>query len=131
LDGNQYELTESVDDPAAASLFLVGTATLPQLVSSPTVITAPFSLAQSLFIVDTGVGVPELVPLNGSGIASLSLSPEVPSPNEPPLWMVDQVRYDFNDVQTPVPEPSTLTLITLGLAATTLRARMRRRGDKA
>ena len=43
---------------------------------------------------------------------------------------MDQVRYDFNDVATPVPEPSTMTLITLGLAATTLRARMRRWGTR-
>jgi hypothetical protein len=123
LDGNQYELTGSIEDPAGVFLELVGTAMLPQLVSSATVVIAPFSVTESsVFVFDGGS-----VPLNGSGIASLSLSPTFPVPNEPPLWMVDQVRYDF----APVPEPSTMTLITLGLAATTLRARMRRRADKA
>jgi hypothetical protein len=122
LDGNQYELTGSIEDPAGVSLELVGTAMLPQLVSSATVVIAPFSVtASSVFVFDGGS-----VPLNGSGIASLSLSPTFPVPNESPLWMVDQVRYDF----APVPEPSTMTLITLGLAATTLRARMRRRGTR-
>jgi hypothetical protein len=127
LDGIPYELTGSLDDLAAVVLELVGTAMLPQLVS-PTVVTAPFSMRApfSRFIFDTLEG--GFVPLNGSGIVSLSLSPDFGDPNEP-LWTVNQVRYDFNDVQTPVPEPSTLTLITLGLAAT-LRARMRRRGDK-
>jgi hypothetical protein len=85
-------------------------------------------LAQSLFIFDTFAG--RSVPLNGSGIVSLSLSPEL-FPDEPPLWMVDRVRYDFNESPNPIPEPSTMTLLTLGLAATTLRARMRRRGTKA
>ncbi|HEX2459246.1 MAG TPA: PEP-CTERM sorting domain-containing protein [Vicinamibacterales bacterium] len=127
LDGNQYALG-SINNPAVA-LDLVGTAMLPQLVSSPTVVTAPFSMGQfSFFFLDDFGG---RVDLNGFGIASLSLSPTFPVPNEPPLWMVDRVRYDFNDVPTPVPEPSTMTLITLGLAATTLRARMRRRGHKA
>jgi PEP-CTERM motif len=122
LDGNQYELTGSIEDPAGVFLELVGTAMLPQLVSSATVVIAPFSVtASSVFVFDGGS-----VPLNGSGIASLSLSPTFPVPNEPPLWMVDQVRYDF----APVPEPSTMTLITLGLAATMLLARMRRRGTR-
>jgi hypothetical protein len=129
LDGNQYELTGSIEDPARVALELVGTAMLPQLVSSPTVVTAPFSMGQiSFFFLDDFGG---RVDLNGSGIASLSLSPTFPVPNEPPLWMVDQVRYDFNGVPAVIPEPSTMTLFALGLAATTLRARMRRRGNKA
>jgi hypothetical protein len=128
LDGNQYELTGSIDDPTSVFLELVGTAMLPQLISSLTVVTAPFSTAQSsVFLFDFLVAG---VPLNGSGIASLSLSPAFPDPNGPPQWMVDQVRYDFNDVPAVVPEPSTMTLITLGLAAATLRARMRRRGTR-
>jgi hypothetical protein len=129
LDGNQYEITGSIEDPAFVALFLAGAVMLPQLVSSPTVITAPFSVAQdSAFLLSFGA---ERVPLNGSGIASLSLSPAFPVPNEPPLWVVDQVRYDFNGVPAVIPEPSTMTLFALGLAATTLRARMRRRGNKA
>jgi PEP-CTERM motif len=129
LDGNQYEIGRA-DSPAFVFLQLVGTATLPQLVSSPTVVTSPFSAAQSFFFFETFGGGGDRVPLNGSGVVSLSLSP-FPDPDSPPLWVVDQVRYDFNDVPAVVPEPSTMTLITLGLAVTTLRARMRRRRDKA
>jgi hypothetical protein len=45
-------------------------------------------------------------------------------PGIPPGWVVDQVRYDFGD-SAPVPEPATLTLLGIGLAATALRARIR------
>jgi PEP-CTERM motif len=129
LDGNQYHIGFG-NDPASVLLQFVGTATLPQPVSSPTVVTAPFSATQSLFSFEIFDGVFTSVPLNGSGVASLSLSPSL-NPDFPPLWVVDQVRYDFNDVPAVVPEPSTMTLITLGLAVTTLRARMRRTRDKA
>jgi len=127
LDGNQYQFTGSVNDPVAVSLWFEGTAKLPELGDSPTMLTAPFSAAPlSVFLTEDAI-----VPLNGLGMVTLSLSPSSIIPGVPRGWTVNQVRYDFRDVPDPVPEPATLTLFALGLTATTLRARMRRRAGKA
>ena len=82
LDGND-ELTGDTNDPVGLALELVGMAImLPQLVGSPTVVTAPFSVAQNS-VFNPGI-VGGTVSLNGSGIASVSLSPAFPGgPNEP------------------------------------------------
>ena len=115
LAGNSYPL--SSDSPAEVSLELFGTATLPALQNSLRV-EAPFT-AMGWFSSPGGQ-----IPMSGAGVVSLWLSPQNSIPGIPPGWVVDQVRYDFGDA-APIPEPATLILLGIGLAAFALRARIR------
>jgi hypothetical protein len=70
--------------------------------------------------------------MSGAGVVSLWLA-QTNYPDLPRGWVVDRVRYDFRDDLDPVPEPATLSLLGIGLAATALRLRTHRKehGDLA
>ena len=55
--------------------------------------------------------------LAGGGIASVMLSPVPPGNSGLSLWEADLLHYDFQGAATPVPEPASLTLLGVGLAA--------------
>ena len=82
--------------------------------------TAPFTL--------TGfIGLPSPSPLEaveGRGIATVTLIPQVIGPGEPNLWHTSNVRYDFSDASA-VPEPATLVLVGSGIVGCLLRRRQR------
>ena len=122
LAGNSYRLSGSINDPAGVFLEFFGTATLPALQNSLRV-EAPFTARGGIFL--PGV---DSTPMSGAGVVSLWLSPQTGIPGIPPGWVVEKIRYDFGD-SAPIPEPATLTLLGIGLAATALRARIR--GKKA
>jgi hypothetical protein len=115
LAGNSYQLSGGINDPATVALEFFGTATLPALQNSLRV-EAPFN-ARGWFSLPS-----DQIPMSGAGVVSLWLSPQSSIPGIPPGWVVDQVRYDFSD-PAPIPEPATLALLGIGLAATALRAR--------
>ena len=121
LDGNDYALTQGVDDPAAAGLEFVASAMVPALTGSSLVLSVPFHLTGSTFSTPAGDAA-----LRGHGLVSLSLSPSPPISGLPRGWAVDGVRYDFSDA-APVPEPGTLTLFSMSLAVAAVRARLRRK----
>jgi hypothetical protein len=119
LAGNSYELSGGINDPATVALEFFGTTTLPALQNSIQV-TAPFT-AMGWFSLPSG----DQALMSGAGVVSLRLS-QSGSPDLPPGWVVDQIRYDFGD-PAPVPEPATLTLLGIGLAGVALGARIRRK----
>jgi hypothetical protein len=115
LAGNSYQLSSG--SPAVLLLEFLGTATLPALQNSLRV-EAPFT-AMGWFSSPGGQ-----IPMSGAGVVSVWLSPQTGIPGIPPGWVVDQIRYDFRD-SAPIPEPATVTLLGIGLAAIALRARIR------
>jgi hypothetical protein len=122
LAGNSYQLSGGVNDPTVVSLEFFGTATLPPLQNSLRV-EAPFTAMGGFFL---SGGDLQTTPMSGAGVVSLWLSPQTGIPGIPPGWVVDQIRYDFDD-SAPIPEPATVTLLGSGLAAIALRARIRRK----
>ena len=113
LDGVTYHVGDGIDDPEIISFEIFGTAPVPSLDSLPTSVTAPFTLAGNFFA-SPNAGVP----IEGRGLATLFFGPGS-SVN------IQRIRYDFTD-QTPVPEPSTLTMVAGGLLAVARAARRRR-----
>lgn len=123
LGGESFQLPGTIDAPASVTLEFFGTATLPGLQNS-LVVTAPFN-AMGWFNYWPSAST---TLMSGAGVASVWLSPSSYS-DLPRGWVVDQVRYDFGD-PAPIPEPATLSLLGIGLAATALRARAARRKEK-
>jgi len=118
LDGVTYHVGDGVDDPEIISFEIFGTAPVPSRDSLPTSVTVPFTLA--------GNFVPSLshagIPIEGRGLATLFFKPDASIPVNP---NIDRISYDFID-PTPVPEPSTLTMVAGGLLALVRAARKRR-----
>ena len=117
LDGVTYHVGDGIDDPESIAFEIFGIAPVPGLGSMPTAVTAPFTLEGNFFASSLAQG---RVPVEGRGIATLFLRPDA-SGN--PTF--ERIRYDFTD-QTPVPEPSTLTMVAGGLLAIMRAARKRR-----
>ncbi len=117
FDGQTFPNIGNGNSLTSLSLDLFVTMILPALQASPVTVTAPFTTTAFLFRAD-----PDLPPLEasfqGSGTVSAIFS-EVPGG----VWASNGVRYDFTQ---PTPEPATLTLVSGGLIAATIRARKRR-----
>lgn len=116
FDGVTYrDIGSDATDPRArAVLELVGSIALPELGTSPIVLTAPFLLRNSFFHPASG----DMVPIVGSGTATLMLVPQFSE-----FWEIRTLRYDFGEEV--VPEPATLFLVGSGIAGIALRARRR------
>jgi hypothetical protein len=119
LDGVTYHVGDGIDDPEFIAFEIFGTAPVPSLDSLPTSVTVPFTLEGNFFLSFAQVRVP----IEGRGIATLFFGPDSPQMFMNPT--IERVRYDFTD-QTPVPEPSTLTMVAGGLLAVVRAARKRR-----
>jgi len=119
LDGQTYSDIASTVSLETLGLDLFGTITLPQLQTSPVVVTAPFTLA-GLFETFDPDRPHVTAAIQGAGTASLMLAPA----SIGPFWDLRGVRYDF--ASTPTPEPATLTMVGGALVAAALRARKRR-----
>jgi hypothetical protein len=115
LDGTSYSGFTSSSSNALLVQFL-GTATFPALwTPQPVVLVQPFTF-HGLFSFEPGPGQFSQVNLAGGGVSTLTFLPDV----ERSRWVFSRGVYEF----TPVPEPSTLTLIGLG-AIGLLRRRFR------
>ena len=119
LDGVTYHVGDGIDDPEFIAFEIFGTAPVPSPDSLPTSVTAPFTLEGNFFRSGPNGGVP----IEGRGIATLFFRPAFPGMPTTPA--IERMRYDFTD-QTPVPEPSTLTMVAGGLLAVVRAARKRR-----
>jgi len=104
LDGQSYQLTQSVNDVTVLNLDISATATAPPLTSGVGFMQTRFMMT-GRFIPGSGIGS---VPLVGRGIASVFLRP---FSNE--AWDASFVHYDFEDA-TATPEPATLALVGIG-----------------
>jgi hypothetical protein len=112
LDGVTYDDISSIFSPATVLLRLQGTVTLPELQDSPVTLTARFTVGESAFILPSPTAP---VPIQGSGgTATLRLVPALEVEGAPVPWIVDLIRYDFNDAAA-IPEPSTVLLVAVGL----------------
>jgi PEP-CTERM motif len=118
LDGVTYHVGDGIDDPELIGFEIFGTAPVPGVDSLPTSVTVPFTLEGNFFASFPEAGVP----IKGRGLATLFFRPDASMPVNP---NIERVRYDFTD-QTPVPEPSTLTMVAGGLLAVVRAARKRR-----
>jgi hypothetical protein len=115
LDGVTYDDLNDFNSPSSIVVQLTGTIALPPIQAAPLIVTAPFGIgALSEFFPDSSV-VPG-VPIRGSeGRATLSLIPGRDGGGTPPPWVLDQIRYDFNDA-APIPEPGMMLLVAAGVA---------------
>jgi len=119
LDGVTYHVGDGVDDPEFINFEIFGTAAVPNPDNLPASVTAPFTLEGNFFLSGANGGVP----INGRGMATLFFGPAFPGTSTVPT--IERIRYDFAD-PTPVPEPSTLTMVAGGLLAMVRAARKRR-----
>jgi PEP-CTERM motif-containing protein len=114
LGGNNYNLTIDINNPVGMTWTLTaGTITAPPFSLASRLLEAPFTLS-GRFLPDTQSSG---IPLVGRGVASILLSPALPGSNAPPLWQVNVLHYDFQGALAATPEPTSLTLIAMGLAA--------------
>lgn len=113
LDGVTYDDISSIFSPATVLLRLQGTVTLPEFQDSPVTLTARFTVGESAFILPSPSAPVEIQ--GSGGTATLRLVPGFePQEGTPTPWIVDLIRYDFNDA-APIPEPSTVLLLAAGL----------------
>jgi hypothetical protein len=111
LDGVTYDDISGIFSPATVLLRLQGTVTLPELQDSPVTLTARFTVGESAFILPSPAAPVEIQ--GSGGTATLRLVPGVEA-GTPTPWIVDLIRYDFNDTAA-IPEPSTVLLLAAGL----------------
>jgi hypothetical protein len=111
LDGVTYDDIDSTTSPATVLLRLEGTVTLPAFQTSPIVVTSPFTVGPSAFLLPSPEAPVEIQ--GAGGIATLQLIPGREAEGTPTPWVVDLIRYDFNDAAA-IPEPTTVLLVAAG-----------------
>ena len=119
LGGNTYPLTTSMNSPNPLSWELFGSAIAPPA-GNFALLQVPFTMTGS-FSPNNAPGIP----LSGHGMVSLLFLPQTVSEDETFAWNVNLASYNFSETVA-TPEPATLTLIGLGLAAGATRLRRRR-----
>ncbi len=107
LDGQSYQLTESVNAETGLLLDISATATTPTSTSPVGFMQTPFTMT-GIFIPGEGI---TRVPLVGHGIASVFLRSFLGGP-----WETSFVHYEFQNVAA-TPEPATLALVGVGALA--------------
>jgi hypothetical protein len=124
IGGDRYDDLESINAMANVFLNFSGSIIAPDLGPARVSLSAPFSLTGQAFALTPLGEIAHDDLLLGRGTGTMTLVPfPTQSPDFPPGWMVESVRFDF--AQTTVPEPSTLLL--LGTCAVgVLRARRSR-----
>jgi hypothetical protein len=122
IEGNRYDISESVTATADVFLHLDGSVLAPGMGPARPTVSAPFSLTGRAFALTPFGEFAYDERLFGRGTATVTLVPYPANPDFAPSWMVDSARFDFAQ---PVPEPSTLLLVGTGvlLAAKARRAR--------
>jgi len=118
LDGQSYQLAESVNDVTALNLRISATAVTPPLTSPVGFMQTPFTM-MGTFQPGSGMGT---VPLIGHGLATVLLrrlsSPDIRSgltaADVPFAWNASFIHYEFQDAAA-TPEPATLTLVGIGV----------------
>ena len=129
LNGVEYTEIGSLESGkfVNAAIEFTGTAVAPPWANgAPATISAPFAFNGVFF---TGQLPDPRTLLTGSGIATLSFRPYIPSDPGAQVWATERLEFAFADT-TAVPEPATLTLLGSGLAAAVASARRRKRGAR-
>jgi hypothetical protein len=123
LDGTTFEHIDDINSPATVLLRLTGNITLPSFQTSPLVVTAPFAIGPSAFLLPSPTQPVEIEGLGGT--ATLFLVPGRETEGAATPWVLDQIRYDFSGA-APIPEPGTVLLVTAGMAGAWWRRRRQR-----
>jgi MYXO-CTERM domain-containing protein len=119
--------TQGVTPGSTAWDFDAGSVTLPALgnVGDVVVLTSPFTVTGSVITPPLSGPSPAFeATLFGQGLATLTLQ----RTSAEAAWLGRDLRFDFEESPSPVPEPSTLLLAASGLAAIH-RIRRRRRSS--
>ena len=112
IEGDRYDISGSVTAIADVFLHLDGSVLAPEMGPARPTVSAPFSLTGRAFALTPFGEFAHDDLLFGGGIATVTLVPFPANPDFGPSWIVDSARFDF--VQ-PVPEPSTLVLVGMGV----------------
>jgi hypothetical protein len=103
-----------------AGTFSAGPLPIPAPAAGNTTAQAPFVVTAQFALNQPNMSDPLLVTLAGSGTGSVFLSA---TPGG--LWNADSARLDFGSTGAPIPEPTSLLLLGLGLAGVYRAARSR------
>jgi hypothetical protein len=126
IQGDQYDVTDSVTADANLSLHFDGSFIAPEMgPAAQATVVAPFSMTGRAFAVTPLGEVAHDDQLFGHGGGTVTLVPYNPQAGFPPSWTVQNVRFDFAQ---PTPEPSTLLLLGTCALAPVIRRMRRSRG---
>jgi hypothetical protein len=113
LDGKSYDLTFSINSPSFMNWSITAAAVqAPAFSLTHQLLETPFTLTGLFFPSSQSSGIP----LVGMGTASILLAP-IPQGSGPGLWQLSLLHYDFQGAMAPTPEPASLTVFGVALAA--------------